>query len=143
MQHFVAAAPFRVACGLSTLYPAGYGEPPEEHPGNFIPGSAQGARGWEDYVSESTSFEMARAITTEYCKGCDPSGVQYALERVFIKHEAVLKEHNATIAGLRQALTEAKGALQALYEMQDGPPAKTTKKKWEQAMKRAEAALST
>jgi hypothetical protein len=94
-------------------------------------------------LSESTSFEMARAITTEYCKGCDPSGVQYAIERVFIAHEAALKEHKATISSLRQALTEARKALQALYELQDGPPAKTTKKRWEQVMKLAESALST
>jgi hypothetical protein len=95
----------------------------------------------EDFLSESNSFEMAQAITTEYCKGCDPAGVQYALEMVFIKHETALKEHKATILSLRRSLRALREALQSLYDEQNGPPQKRTKKRWERAMKLAEAAL--
>ena len=92
-------------------------------------------------MSESNSFEMAQAITTEYCKGCDPSGVQYALERVFIKHEAAVRQYKGSISKLQQSMMGLREALQALYDEQNGPPLKRTKKRWERAMKLAEAAL--
>jgi hypothetical protein len=93
-------------------------------------------------VTESNSFEMAHAITTEYCKGCDPSGVQYALERVFVKHEAATKEYKTTISRLRQALTGLRKELQAVYDEQKGAPKNPARKRLERAMKLAEAALS-
>ena len=92
-------------------------------------------------MSELNSFDRARAITTEYCKGCDPAGVQYALERVFIQHEAALQEHKTTISSLQKTLTGLREALQALYDEQDGAPLKGSRKGWERAMKLAETAL--
>jgi hypothetical protein len=62
---------------------------------------------------------MARAITTEYCKGCDPFGVQLALERVFIDHETALQERDATIESLRLALA---GLRDAARKLRDGAP---------------------
>ena len=93
-------------------------------------------------MTQTSSLEMAQAITTEYCKGCDPLGVQLALERVFIKHDAAVKEQKAAISGLRRTAAGLREALQALYDEQKGPPAKGAKKRWERAMQLAEAALN-
>jgi hypothetical protein len=111
----------------------------------FIVGGASGMRKTVVATSllkeESGSLEKAQAIIREYCRGCDPSGVQHVLEKVFIKHETAVQEHEATIASLRQALGGLRKALQALYDEQNGPPLKGAKTRWERAMRLSEAAL--
>ena len=92
-------------------------------------------------IPESKSHENAKNIIREYCKGCDPSGVQYALERMFLEYETARQKQELTISGLRQTLTGLREALQALYDVQNGPPPKRTKRRWEAAMKLAEAAI--